>query len=360
MQRWNGTRRKLSDAVAEYVAYAADNHKPATVENKAISLRRMVRVLEGATMAHAVTPQDMTAVWLECGKTRSNNSRIVDHQAYKHFFAWCEEMGYRPHFSSPFKHIKAPKPVYKERRRVPVEQFEDLKTAASESPRDRLYISKGLYSLCRKVEMYHIRWDDIDREAGTMAFFRHKTGEPDTLAISDEFETELEYYEDWYKFVTDTPKNKPLEPSWFLTPRFTRPQFVGNKDWVRGYIRPDIMMGRQTGGKLVVRALNEIGFPTRDALTDTALREGAHTLRRSGARALYDAEVEAGNPKALRHVQLQLGHKTEDQTQKYIGYHVDREERNERIRGKVMYPKARAVLEEKREIERGGLRLIVS
>lgn len=358
--KWDGEWVKLADAVSEYKIYLADNKAPSTVENKMIALRKMVKTLGAAKWTHEVDFADMTQVWMVCGKTRSNNSRIIDHQAFKHFFTWCENMKYREHFGNPMKSINCPKPHYRERNRVPVEQFEDLKKATV-TPRDRMYVSNLLYMLCRKVELYHIRWADVNREAGEIYFVRHKTGDDERLAISDELEQELEYYEDWYRWTMDIPKGKDLNPAWFLTPRFTRPQFIGSGKWVRGLIRPDVQMGKQDGARIVVAALDVIGFPTRDLVTDVSLQEGAHTLRRSGARALFDAEVEAGNAKAMRHVQLTLGHKTMQQTENYIGAQPDRMERNAKIRGQVMYPKARAIKDaETREIERGGLRLVVS
>ena len=348
-RKWDGRRSALGPAVKEYVAFLSDNFAVSTVENKQIALRKLVRILGEDRWVDEVETWDMTAVWLECGKTRSDNSRIIDHQAYKHFFEWCADMQYRPNLVSPMKHIKAPKPFYRERNRVPVEQFEALKTACI-SPRDRMYVAAGLYMLCRKVELSSIPWGDVDREAGEIIITRFKTKKPDVLAISDELEQELEYYEDWYRFVTDTPKYAQLERHWVLTPRFTRPQFMGGRKHSRGFIRPDMVMDKQTGGDICQRALTAIGFPTRELVRgpggewlDKSLREGAHTLRRSGARALYDALVAAGYVDAMRKVQQQLGHDTLEQTEKYIGASPDREARNEAIRGKVMYPKAAAI-----------------
>lgn len=348
-RKWDGRRAQLGPAVQEYVEFLQDNYAVTTVSNKKIALRKMVRILGETRWVDEVETWDMTAVWLECSKTRSDNSRIIDHQAYKHFFEWCADSQYRSNTVSPMKHIKAPRPFYKERKRVPVEQFEALKTACI-TPRDRMFVALGLYMLCRKVELSHIPWGDVDRENGEIIITRFKTKDSDVLAISDELEQELDYYEDWYKFVTDTPKFKPLQPHWMLTPRFTRPRFQGRGKWCVGFIRPDMVMDKETGGDIALRALNAIGFPTRELVkgvngewTEKSLREGAHTLRRSGARALHDALVVAGFVDAMRKVQLQLGHKTLEQTEKYIGASPDREARNKAIRGKVMYPKAAAI-----------------
>lgn len=341
--RFDGEAKRLAESVPEYVRCLSDQYKAATVENKEISLRKMLRTLGVDRWTHEVSPQDMTKVWNVCGSTRGNNSLIIDHQSFKHFFSWCEDMGYRVGVS-PMKHIRAPKPTKKERRRVPADQFPAL-ISSCVSPRDRMYVATGLYSLCRKVEMYTIKWGDVDRDAGEIIITRHKTGEDDVLAIGDEMEHELDYYEDWYRWITDTPKFQQLNPSWFVTPSFTRPSYTSS-GIVKGTMRPAQLMIEQSGGIIVNKALRAIGFPTRDLLTDKSNREGAHTLRRSAARALYDAFVAAGDVEAVRKVQQQLGHKHQWQTLDYIGAQPDRIKRNNAIRGKVMYPQAVAAREE--------------
>lgn len=339
--RFDGTPARLGAAVTEHIEGMKAQYSKSHVENRVITLRKLRRVVGDETWIHDITPQDVTRFWNEICTTRSNNSQCIDHNATKKFFEWCDDMGYRAGIS-PMKHIRAPKPFYKERRRVPVEQFPDLLAAASLTPRDRMFVACGLYMLCRKVEMYNIPWGHVDRAGGVIYITRTKTDDDDFLAISDELEDELGYYEDWYRYCTDTPKHQALNPKWYLTPSFTKPFFTGGKAWHRGLIRPTVIMDRQAGSRLVKRALDGIGFPTTDFLTGKSTKEGAHTLRRSGARALYDAMIDAGEVAALRHVQLQLGHATPGQTQKYIGAEADKQTRNALIKGKVMYPKAAA------------------
>lgn len=344
--KFDGEALRLGDAVGEYVAFIGTTLKPSTVENKVLALRKMTRVVGGQSWTHEVSPQDISKVWNLATTTRNQNSLIVDHQAIKHFFIWCTTMGYWIG-ANPIGHIKAPKPVKRNHRYVAAEKFPALITSCV-SPRDRLYVANGLYSLCRKVELYTWTWADIDRDAGEIMITRHKTGEDDVLAIGQEMEYELDYYEDWYRWITDTPKFQPLNPGWYVTPKFTRPFFTAS-GLVKGNIRPTELMGRQDGGLIVQKALKSIDFPLRNATTGLSTREGAHTLRRSGARAMYDALVAAEDVQALRKVQLQLGHKHQWQTLDYIGADPDKKARNDTLRGQVMYPQAQAAREELEE-----------
>jgi integrase len=69
-------------------------------------------------------------------------------------------------------------------------------------------------------------------------------------------------------------------------------------------------------------------------------REGVHTLRRSGARALYE-ELVAGDhearDEAIGMVQAMLHHKTRAQTEHYIGLEAAREKRDKVFKGKQMF-----------------------
>lgn len=336
MSEWNGYRRRIPEAVLEYIDYMRSNDtSEGTIKSRRTAFNKMEEVLKDMYV-HSVEPQHMTRVWQRVGQTRSGNARRIDYQAFKGFFEWCENMKYRQRHESPFKHIKRPAIVKKERHRVAEEEFPAL-LDATPNPRDRMFIAKGLYILGRKVEMNHIVIGDVDRHEGEIILFRSKTGTGDRMPISDELDRELEEYFNWYRWVTDTTK---LDKNWYLVPRSTRPQWVTNKEWHPGTIRPDVMMREDTGTRITKLALEAIGFPIRESDTGKASMEGAHTLRRSGARALYNNLVEMGHDGAMRIVQQMLGHVKMSQTEEYIGLTLDRKMRNDMIKGKVMYRKA--------------------
>jgi hypothetical protein len=77
------------------------------------------------------------------------------------------------------------------------------------------------------------------------------------------------------------------------------------------------------------------------------MMEGCHTLRRSGARALFDDLVERGGyDGVLRHVSAMLHHKSTLMTERYLGLDVDVKKRNDLIRGKKMYRTQRDMVED--------------
>jgi site-specific recombinase XerD len=81
---------------------------------------------------------------------------------------------------------------------------------------------------------------------------------------------------------------------------------------------------------VVQRIMARAGYPV--------LKEGEHTLRRSGARAYFDQLVENGYDGALKRVQSMLGHRNASSTERYIGLNPERLARNRDLRGKPMFP----------------------
>src|SRR5258705_8508123 len=112
VKKWDGRWVQLGACVAEYAEFATTNYAVSTVENIVNCLRALVKHQGADKWVHEIQPWDMTAVWLEVGKTRGNNALVINHQAYKHFFKWCASMHYYPAALSPMAHINAPKPFY--------------------------------------------------------------------------------------------------------------------------------------------------------------------------------------------------------------------------------------------------------
>ena len=100
------------------------------------------------------------------------------------------------------------------------------------------------------------------------------------------------------------------------------------------------------------RALEAINFPVRDE-DGTSLREGIHTLRRSGGRARYEVLREMGHDGSVRQVQAMLHHANLSQTEEYLGISLERQQRNELTRGQPMFPRGLNVVELKRVADGG-------
>ena len=78
------------------------------------------------------------------------------------------------------------------------------------------------------------------------------------------------------------------------------------------------------------RPLARIGYSDKGS--------GEHTLRSSGARALFQRLREEGYDGALRRVSAMLGHKSVLMTERYLGLQLEKTQRNELLAGQVMFP----------------------
>jgi integrase len=247
----------------------------------------------------------------------------------RQFFTWCRHNRYAPREFDPtlaWRNRSIPKI---ERLRVPVHRFPEL-LDATQHPRDRAAVALGLYTFLRGSELQTLQIQDVDFSASLLHIYRHKTSEEDRLPICMELREELERWLDWYR--RDQGR---LEPNWFLVPS-KKPNHI---TWVDGKrvlisdtppLRPERKMSHPY--RPAKRALEALGLDAKG--------EGEHTLRRSGARALLDALREEGTDSALLRVGAMLGHKDTRVTAHYVGLHMEREQRNELLAGKRMFPAA--------------------
>lgn len=218
-----------------------------------------------------------------------------------------------------------------ERRRVPVTRFGQLLDAAA-NPRDRAFIALGLYLFLRVGEISALRVKDVDLDSGEIAVTVFKSKRHDTMPISAELDEELRRWLIAYQQLV----GRPLDPDWYLTPRqWLSPhardahgRYVAGAAATSSRIMPTQAINKPE--TIVKRALLAVGFPT-------VRGEGGHTLRRSGARAFFDAQVEAGYDGALRKVQAMLHHKHVRMTEHYIGLEEDRYRRDAAVKGQRMF-----------------------
>jgi integrase len=201
-----------------------------------------------------------------------------------------------------------------------------------------MVVALGLYTLLRDQDMAALRVGDVDLNTGHIRTTITKSKTTDDVAISGDLDPEVRRWLTAYQSRIGT-----LHPDMFLVPR-QRASRVRN-DLTGRYID-----GRTVGmpGEYVpfgqIRKLSYIvtplielmGYPVVDD-NGNSLREGAHTLRRSGARAYYDYFVAQGRADALRVVQTMLHHKNSLMTQHYIGLREDRATRDELVRGVTIF-----------------------
>ncbi|MHB1098509.1 MAG: tyrosine-type recombinase/integrase [Burkholderiales bacterium] len=247
----------------------------------------------------------------------------------KGFVKYCRRMGYCPKdfdFMDGWESSRVPR---QDKLIIPPEEFASLLDAAR-NPRDRALIAVGLFTFCRSSEVCTIRVGDLDFDRHTVAIYRWKTSQPDILPMCSELETEMLR---WFAYYSKEVGG--LQSSYYLIPALAQIEMTYDRRLCRlvasttpQALRPTSKVGHPY--EPVQRALATLGYPTG--------KTGGHTLRRSGARALFDQCRSVGYDGALRHVASMLGHSDTKVTENYLGLGIERMQRNELLAGKPMLP----------------------
>lgn len=250
------------------------------------------------------------------------------------FFPWCRRQGYLPRDSDPTEGWRNAKTERADQLWLPVTEFGALLDAA-DNPRDRAVIALGLYTFARGSELSTLRVQDVDLDKDLLTLYRWKTKDADLMPISAELGEEMSRYLAYYQIN----QVFELKPEWYLVP--VRSKTVPVWDYETKTIIPGL---RKEADLLPTQRLRRPYEPVKRALRKLGYDpkgSGAHTLRRSGARALFSRLRSEGYDGSLRRVSSMLGHKDTKTTEIYLGLSLEREERNEMIAGQVMFPAAR-------------------
>lgn len=323
----------LSDAMDEYLKGRVTLRKGTAAGDRRV-LQRLLRAAGNIQARHLTNAHGEATVAL-LSQTCAPNTIHTDVARLKVFCKWLRARRYLDMYTDPFGTITLPRIIERPKLRIPAREFPLLLDAAK-SPRDRLIVALGLYLFLRQSEMKELRLSHVDLDAGEVMVTIVKTAtRPDRMPISAELDTELR------RWLTEYHATAPvaLRPDHFLVPAQTPAQFITQKGVVgsRGYtieLRPDKPI--RTPYKQVQQVLERCGYATRDA-SGKALSEGVHTLRRSGARALFDRLLGEGYDGALRTVQSMLHHSESAMTERYLGIDVDAHRRNDLLKGHAMY-----------------------
>jgi site-specific recombinase XerC len=330
----------LSDAIDEFLtARASQGYRANTVRNDGNNLRQLLAHIgniqvKNVTFRHI--DEFMAAGQAKGLEASTLNLRLCTLRA---FFRHCTHRKYIAAANDPTTHRRKYRDPGKSRLRVPVFDFNRLLDSA-DNPRDRIVVALGLYLLLRSSEIRLLTISDVDLNGGTMRVVVPKTSKYDDMPICAELDAELRTWLTYYGLHA----GRPLRPTDALVPVWKTGKIVRLPDGrVRISKAEGLMADRPyTSPHLAVQAaLVSCGYVTRDA-SGKSLREGVHTLRRSAARARFDALGDQGVDRALRHVQSMLHHASVSTTEHYIGLDGDKVARDELVRGKVMFPAAKA------------------
>ena len=326
-------KEELSPAIEAYGRFrASQDYSKSTLRAERQVLKAFL-LNTGNVWCHQLTDKQVGRHFEAAAKTRQAATLQNDHGVLVRFFKWCRHTGRMPVDSDPMYGRRQPKAMKKERNRVHVGDFGRMLDAAGErDPRDRALMALLLYTLMRDGEITDLRIRDLDLKGSWLSARIHKTRLEDRMPVCAELAEEMRRWLTHYTSIVG-----PLEPHYFLVPaRVTRPIHDGRgkiSHHACGY-KPEGRCG--ASARIVKPILEQIGFPVRDS-AGQATNEGAHTVRRSGARALFDQLVTDGYDHALRVVQSMLHHKSMQMTELYLGITADRRSRDEILRNRVMY-----------------------
>lgn len=315
--------------------------------NEQSTLTRLLKQCGGNLYMDSIRDSHVDDTIAELGKTNTPRSLANHFFTLKGFFQWCVDSGRISRH--PMAGMKPPEFTVRERNRLEVSKFPALLDAAL-FPRDRFLMAMGLYTLSRTVEILNVKIGDVKHDLRRIRMDvakvrgRNRIGtdlKPITIELQDELDRWLIEYsrmfgrleDDWYLIPTRT-QGQPVRVARNGDPLAPGARMV---NW--NYV-PTRKIGKTSPKNIVQEALEAVHFPTR-ADDGTALGEGMHTLRRSGARARYDAKRWMGHDNAIRHVQMLLNHANAGMTETYIGINLDKIERDEELIDDYMYPQNR-------------------
>lgn len=323
----------LSDAIDGFTQHlTARGLTKSTVKNHRQILHRAL-TLWGNIQVQSIQPRHIDRLFQDGAWAPATQNLYLGY--LRAFFTWARGHGYMHRDAEPtvgWRNLRVPRV---ERAKVPVEDFDTLLDGC-DHPRDRIAVALGLYTFMRVSEIITLRVSDVDLAACTITMYRHKTKEEDTLPVCEELREELVRWFNWYR----QDQQGRLMPHWLLVPAKEKDDWIG----VEGTLV-------RTGTVAHVKPERKVHHPwqmAQRALTRYGIVEkhtGGHTLRRSGARALFDALREQGYDGALMRVSSMLGHADVKITQRYLGIGLERQQRNDLLAGKRMFPaKGGAVL----------------
>lgn len=302
-----------------------------TVRGRTSAVKLAVSVI-GDIQVESVTPRHMERVFQHYPWTaQTANTKL---SIYKAFFGWCRARGFVSRDHDPLLGWRAQRVPDKQRTRIPVQSWPALFNAC-EGPHERLVLATGLYLFLRVSEMASLQVRHVDLQNALIEVWRPKTQERDVMPIAAELEPHLREHLRW---MSERGFN---EPEHYLLPRFTKSYEQVNGRFAPGVSGLDPSKPATHLHRFVQRPAERAGLSLQHG-------EGGHALRRSGARAYFDALLEDGYDGALRRVQTMLGHKNSLMTEVYLGLDLDRQTRNSDLAGKPMFPALAEVVQLRR------------
>jgi integrase len=319
----------LSDAIDAFAANRqATGVAAGTRRNELAILRRLLADV-GNVQVHNLKPQHIDTFWARrttwgAGtKNRARSTLMI-------FFDWCRNRNYMPKDVDPVAGSRRIKVPPRDRIIIPQSEFTTI-LAERRNPRERIITALGLYLFLRLSETANLRWQDFNFDTNTVEVYRQKTLTIDTLPLCVELVEELRAWRRYYAVKV----GEQVQGGWFVVPGLTparRRGIPGQKGFAVADEVDYVPTRKGALGDTIARILTEAGYYKP--------MEGGHTLRRSGAVALYNQLTDVGHDRAIRVCQAMLGHSSIQTTEVYLRLDLDRKVRNDLLAGKPMFPEA--------------------
>lgn len=317
----------LSDAIDRYLAdRTAKGYAKGTIRSYGGTLKQFLADV-GNIQVSSLQPRHLDIFWARHPEWSAGN--FNKHRGnLAAFFSWCQARGHLPRTADPMEGLRKRKVVPRDRIIIPQEDWDTVLNAA-EDPRDRAIVALGLYLFTRVSETTALRWADLNFQTKEVSVFRTKTQTIDQLPMCEELEYEMKR---WRLAFAENYGELP-KPGWFITPPYTAPRFrgrVGKTPIFQGNVVLQPTKQLKAAAHRVKVVLDAAGY-------EDLSWEGGHTLRRSGATALYNELSGRGHDKAIRLCQAMLGHASIQTTEIYLRLDLDRKARNDLLSGRKMF-----------------------
>lgn len=319
---------RLSDAIDKYCDHLrAKDRGWRTIKNHRQPLNRALE-LWGNIYVASITPAHIDRLF-EAAPWSASTRNLYLSTIRGGFIAWCRRNGHLPRDYDPTEGWRTARVPNLPKLWIEVEEFADLLEACT-TARDRAVCALGLFTFARGSEISYLKVGDLDFDRHEVNLYRAKTKEWDLVPMSSELAVELNRWLNAYQ----QDMGQPLQGDWFLVPARSKVPMVFDRSVNRlqptgepQRLRPLYPLRKPY--EAVQRPLAAIGHSDKGA--------GAHTLRRSGARAWFEVLRDGGYDSALRKVQAMLGHRSVTMTERYLGLDLEKRQRNELLGGKVMF-----------------------
>lgn len=327
----------LNDAIDAYLANRlATGFAVGTVKAQKGHLKMFLADV-GNIEVKRIKPQHLDIFWRNHGHwgagTRNGAATNL-----RGFFAWCRIRGYMAKDFDPMEGTRKERVPPRSRVLIPQGDFETFLDGIK-NPRAQIAAALGLYLFLRVSETSALRWQDFDLDAedpetgepkSTAEVYRTKTKTIDTLPVCRELLVRLRRW----KLDYGAKVGEKVQPGWYVVPGVSRFGNNSGRPGVKGFC-----MVRER--ELLPTTRSNLTFILKQALKNAGyydIQEGGHTLRRSGATALYNQLTSIGHDRSIRICQAMLGHTSVQTTEIYLRLDLDRKVRNELLAGQSMFP----------------------